>query len=188
MSDTVLTNPVTDNPLPCFVRHENAGGQCGRWATMEVYGLHFCEAHGEDVRLGVESQEAHEAWMFFERFRQPHVESLGGRIDAEIEAALKRITDNRPSGDDEANALLRAYPVATERVKQHVTSDEEDEPGYPTFYDSCQDSIYTLHRVMRIAGQDGATWLVEMLEMEREEVSALAAEALRRQQQRRAVE
>jgi hypothetical protein len=54
--------------LPCFVHHEDAGGRCERAATMRVYGLAFCEAHGEDVKLGAESQEAHEAWTFFERF------------------------------------------------------------------------------------------------------------------------
>jgi hypothetical protein len=84
----------------------------------------------------------------------------------------------RPSGKEETRALLRAYPTPTQQVAEYVASDNDDVEK-PTFYDSCQDSLYTLHKVMRIAFQDGETWLVEMLELERESVSARAAQALR---------
>lgn len=183
-NEQVLANPVTDNPLPCFVHHEAAGGRCGRWATMQVYGLCFCEAHGEDAKLGVASWERHEAWTFFERFRNESVPSIGGRIGVEIAALTSRLLSEPPSGSEEQAALLRAYPEATDETRRHVDADDEDEPGVPPLYDSCQDDIYMLHRLMRIAYEEGATWLVEKLELERESISALAAEALRRQKSR----
>ena len=172
--------------MPCHVHHPDAGGPCKRPATTEVYGLHFCEAHGEDVRLGAASQGAHQAWKFFERFRHPHVEGVGSAIEREIDAALDRIVRGRPSGEEETRAMLRAYPNATEQVREHVLSDNEDEPGLPTFYDSLMDGIYTLHECMEISYQDGQTWLVEILERERESASAHAACAYRMRQQERA--
>ncbi len=185
MSDTVLTNPVTGSPLPCFVHHEDAGGPCQRPATMRVYGLHFCEVHGEDARLGAASQEAHLAWVFFERFRNETVQGLGDAIDREIRATQERILKNGPSGDEQTRAMLRAFPDATELVRQYVRQDSAEEPGLPTFYDDLMDSIYMLHECMRIACDAGATWLVEQLEMERESLSAQAAEALRERQKAR---
>lgn len=36
-------------------------------------------------------------------------------------------------------------------------------------------SLYTLHKLMRIAFEEGETWLVEVLEIERESVAAQIA-------------
>ena len=55
MSENTTTTTVgteESRALPCFVRHEDAGGHCGRIATMKVYGINFCEAHGEEAKLG----------------------------------------------------------------------------------------------------------------------------------------
>lgn len=49
---TIATeNPTTgsERALPCVVRHPDAGGQCARPATMQVYGLEFCGIHGEEL-------------------------------------------------------------------------------------------------------------------------------------------
>ncbi len=75
---------------------------------------------------------------------------------------------------------MRAYPDVPEHVKEMVARSEQQEDSEgPTFYDSCQDALYTLHRVMAIAAEEGETWLVELLELEREGLSAQAAYALR---------
>lgn len=181
MSDT-----TTNAPLPCNVLHPDAGGPCHRPATMEVYGLRFCEAHGTDAKLGAASQAAHEVWCFFARFQNETVLGFGEAIDREITAALRRVQENSPTCDELTQAMLRAYPEATEEVRRHIEFDSEDEPGKPTFYDDAMDSLNTLHECMGIAYRDGATWLLEMLELERESVAAHAAEALRASQQRRA--
>ena len=156
--------------LPCFVHHEDAGGRCERAATMRVYGLHFCEVHGQDAKLGAISQAAHEACNFFERFRNPRVEGMGSMIDREIDAAVERLMEARPSGTEEAAAMMRAFPDAPEHVRSRVVAWERDEeqgdaPYRGTVYDSLQDSLYTVHKVMRTAFEDGEAWLVEMLEI-----------------------
>ncbi len=43
---------------------------------------------------------------------------------------------------------------------------------------SCAGALHTLHKLIRIAHEDGHTWLVEMLEYEREGQAAQAAVAL----------
>jgi hypothetical protein len=172
--------------VPCHVHHPDAGGKCWRPATMEVYGLRFCEIHGENVRLGALSQAGHRAFVFFSRYNNPEIESFGGLIDVELGNAAARVRNAMPSGDEETQALLRAFPEATEEVREHVLADNEEEPGLPTFYDSTLDALYVVHECMEIAYQDGQTWLVEMLEAERESLSAHAACAYRMRQQERA--
>lgn len=169
---------------PCFVHHPDAGGQCERTATMRVYGLHFCDAHGKDARLGAISQAIHEAFNFFSRFRNPEAEGMSPLIDTELGEAAARLRCNGPTGTEETAALLRAYPNTAEHVRDHVTTWERDEeqgeePYRGTVYDSLQDTLYSVHKVMRIAFEDGETWLVELLEYERESVAAQAAYALR---------
>jgi hypothetical protein len=178
-------DPTDEQSVPCHVHHPDAGGPCRRPATMEVYGLRFCEIHGENVRLGALSQEGHRAFVFFSRYNNPEVESFGGLIDVELGNAVARVRNAMPSGEEETRALLRAFPEATEEVREHVLADSEDEPGFPTFYDSLLDSLYVVHECMEIAYQDGQTWLVEMLEGERESLSAHAACAYRMRQQER---
>ncbi len=43
--------------LPCFVHHEDAGGRCEEPAIVEVYGLYFCAAHGDEITLGASLEE-----------------------------------------------------------------------------------------------------------------------------------
>jgi len=112
---------------PCFVHHPDAGGQCERTATMRVYGLHFCEEHGEDAKLGAISQAVHEAFTFFSRFRNPEAEGVSPLIDTELGEAAARLRRNGPSGDEEAHALLSAYPDTPEHVRESVTTWERDE-------------------------------------------------------------
>ncbi|MDP9485432.1 MAG: hypothetical protein M3Q49_06520 [Actinomycetota bacterium] len=172
--------------LPCFVHHEDAGGQCEHTATMRVYGLAFCEEHGEDVKLGAISEAAHEAYNFFQRFKNPHVEGLGPLVDREIDAAVDRVMEERPSGTEEVAAMMRAFPDAPEHVRSRVVAWELDEEPYEApVYDSLQDSLYTVHKVMQVAYADGETWLVEMLELQRESVAAQAAYALRERREKR---
>ncbi len=177
--DLDQTNEL-ERGLPCFVHHEDAGGRCERTATMRVYGLAFCEEHGKDVKLGAISEAAHEAYNFFQRFKNPHVEGMGPLVDQEIDAAVDRLMKGRPSGTEEAAAMMRAFPDAPEHVRSRVVAWElDEEPDKAPVYDSLQDSLYTVHKVMQVAYADGETWLVEMLELERESVAAQAAYALR---------
>ena len=54
-------------PVPCFVRHEDAGGKCLRPAVMEVYGLPFCEIHGAEVKFRALEELYYDAANFLAR-------------------------------------------------------------------------------------------------------------------------
>src|SRR4051812_29475743 len=55
-----------DGPLPCVVRHPDAGGQCQRDAVMAVYRLCFCEIHGAEVKAGALEEAYYDAANFLQ--------------------------------------------------------------------------------------------------------------------------
>jgi hypothetical protein len=82
--------------------------------------------------------------------------------------------------EDHLQALVRAYPDAPEGVRANVLQWERDEgPNRGAVVASLLSSLGTLRKLMRVAHEDGETWLVEVLERERESVAAQAAYALR---------
>src|SRR5215210_968732 len=105
--EKTATTKTEERALPCFVRHPDAGGQCWQPATIEVYGLNFCEAHGEEARLGALLEEQQDAEWFFDRFRASHVPSLSSEIERSLELALDGV---RPLADsDYYRAIVRAH-------------------------------------------------------------------------------
>ncbi len=173
--------------LPCFVHHEDAGGRCERTATTRVYGLAFCELHGEEVRAGALLEAYHEAAYFFDRFRNPHTPDFNEVVERELVAAVGRMRGEGPSDEDYQDALRRAYPDVPEKVRAGVLRWEEDtdharEAG-PV--DCLLDTLMTMHKLLRLAYEDGESWLVEVLEYEREAVAAQADYALRDRHQER---
>ncbi len=64
---------ASERGFPCVVAHEDAGGPCGRPATMAVYGLTFCEEHGEECAAGAHEELHQDAQDFFDRFDGEHV-------------------------------------------------------------------------------------------------------------------
>lgn len=164
-------------PLPCFVHHEDAGGRCKRPAASEVYGLNFCEAHGEEVRIGALLREHYEAWVFFERFGAEHVPTMRGLIGRELRAVAKRLHEESPTDEEHSRALGNAYPseAAPEYLCEQVLILERDSEGGPTPLDLFLNSLNTVHTLMRIAYEDRETSLVEVLELERESLAAQAA-------------
>jgi hypothetical protein len=174
--------------LPCVVSHEDAGGQCWRPEAMEVHGLPFCEVHGPEARIGALSEAAHDAEQFFERFRYPYARPLSPMVVSGVEAALEHVCSlsfrESEAGDSYEEALKRAYPNPPEAVRQMVENwQEEEEPG--RVYDELSGVLNTLHKMMRVAHEDGRTWLVEMLEYERENQAVQARVALEEHPARR---
>ncbi len=84
------------------------------------------------------------------------------------------------AGADYDQALVTAYSEnASEQVREQVREwQQAEEPGYLPAFDSLMRSLDTLYKVMRIAYEADETWLVEILEQERESVAAQAAVAL----------
>ena len=175
-----MTEQNTPEARPhCCVRHEHLGGPCREPFAVEVYGLAFCHRHGEEIRIGAAVEEYQEVWTFFERFRNPHVRGLSSAGEDALVAAIKR-TDSKTSPDEAHwQALSRLYPDTTEHVRDMIARWEADEdPDYPGPLDALLSSLGTIHTCMRIAYQDGETWLVEQLERAREGEVAQAAVAL----------
>lgn len=162
--------------MPCWVRHPDAGGECGRPATMLVYGLCMCELHGTEVRAGALMELYRDAGDFVERLDNPHVPMP----NAEAERVLREAVHALDAGVDdrhEEEALLRAYPPIPERVCSETTGHNYDAPE-PMPHDVHLDCRRVMHELMRRAYLAGMDWLVEILEYEREHVSAQAAFAL----------
>ena len=175
-----LVRPPTDpeKELPCFVNHPGAGGRCGRPGFVRVYGLSFCEIHGEEAAGGALEELYDDATTFFERSRNPHVPVLNPLLDRELEAAAGRLADlSGKASWARDDALRRAYPLIPSRACLATLEHDPDDPGAPP-YDVYLDARNLLHKLMRLAFEDGADWLVEVLEHEREGVAAQAAFAL----------
>ncbi len=178
--DLDQTNEL-ERGLPCFVHHEDAGGWCERTATMRVYDLNFCDKHGGEVRAGALLEAYQDAAYYFDRARNPHTPDLNEIVERELVAAVSRMNGEGPSDKDYYRALRLAYPDVSEKVRAGVHTWEEDTDYGEEFgpVDSLLDRLATMHKLLRLAFEDGETWLVEVLELEREAVAAQAAYALR---------
>ncbi len=188
MTEEQTTTTTTEAaPLPCVVRHPDAGGQCGREAAMKVHGLPFCEAHGEEARIGALLEEHDEIWSFVGQFCTPHVSGVSAPVAKMLQDALERVHSNTPSGADQWRALRDAYPNAPEDLRERIIEWEAgEEPGYQGMVDSLLNTLHVIHRCMRVAHEARETWLVETLERERESMAAEAAVALELADRRRA--
>lgn len=116
LSEETTTITTEEWAPPCFVRHEDAGGRCGQPATIEVYGLNFCEAHGEEVRLGALLEAYQDAEYYFERSRNPHVPKQSGVVERALERTLARLHEESPSEEAYDRALVAAYPEIPEKL------------------------------------------------------------------------
>ena len=67
-----LTEEERSHGLPCWVRHEDAGGYCEREAQTMVYGLLFCGVHGAEAKAGALLELYQDAAGFLERLDNPH--------------------------------------------------------------------------------------------------------------------
>ncbi len=175
--DLDQTNEL-ERGLHCCVRHPDAGGRCQRTATIKMYEiLNYCEEHGAEARIGALLELYQDAGYFFDRFRNPHVPDLNPLVERELAAAIVRMNDEGPSDADHYRALSRAYPNPPEGVREMIAQWERDCRANrgPTPLDLLLDSLFTIHKLMRIAHEDGEDWLVEILEDQRQETAARAA-------------
>lgn len=173
---------VTGGPVPCFVRHEDAGGKCQRDAVMVVYGLPFCEVHGAEAKVGALEEAYYDAGNFLARLDNIHVvepNPIALHALREAVSALREEESRATDGSSDA-ALRKAYPVIPERVDEDTLVfdyDGTDSEGTPIDW-HYQDRML-LHKLMRLAHEErGPTWLIETLEEHRESISAQLAFAL----------
>ncbi len=171
------TTTEEERAVPCFVRHEDAGGKCHELSVVRVYGLGFCERHGKEVQIGAASEEAHVVSAFVERLH-----GLPGLAPVEraLTAAQSRPDSDIPTGTRYRQVLRRAYPNPPEELVRLVREWILDEhPGYEeATADYLMHALYLMHKLMRTAYEEGGHWIIERLEEQRESLAAQAAVAL----------
>ncbi len=170
-----------ERDFPCVVRHEDAGGPCTRTATMEVYGLAFCEEHGEECAAGALEEMHQEAIEFFDRFDNPQVPELSNPLVLRAVRGWElTLLDGERFADGKTDALLlAAFPFREDRVIPETAGEIADPlMGQDPPYDSWRGHRYEMHGLMRHAYRLGLTYVVEYLEQERESIAAQCAYAL----------
>ena len=177
MTEVNTTTTTVEGPLPCFVRHEDAGVQCYRPEAVRVHGLGFCAEHGEEARLGAALEEQHEVDTFLERFQDRGTNSP---VEKALRTAFEHRVDEEVSGADYQDALMRAYPDPPDRLRREVHNWILDEhPGYhETVVDYLLRALNLTNKLMRVSYEEQMMWMVERLENERESLAAQAACAL----------
>jgi hypothetical protein len=166
--------------IPCVVRHPDAGGQCERTASIEVYRLAFCEVHGAEVKAGALTEAYQDAVTWLSRLNNVHVSPPNPETTKALRQAVSGLQSawaEAEISDDEA--LRRAYPFNRERVDPQTLSFDILNPSELAPPDMRFGRARQLvHRLMRQAFEEGAIWLVEHLELQRETVAAQYAWAL----------
>lgn len=160
---------------PCFVHTPD---HCERPSTMEVYGLPMCEAHGEECASLAMEEVAHDLENELMRPLNDTVRGVSPHIEAALRAALEGIEHDHGPADA---ALLRAFPLVESKVcmgtRRYLEDPDAFRNGLPPF-DMHMESRMLIHRLMRLAFEADADWLVQVLEGERETSAAQAAYAL----------
>ena len=146
---------------------------------MEVYGLPVCEIHGGEATAGALEEMAYDLEQELQRPMNPHVR----RLSPHLARALRHGGGSLPSAEAHDHrraeaALLAAFPLRRELAEAdtlaYVEAPDHRLPPYETFMLDRQLSC----RFRRLAFEEEAVWLVEMLERERASVAAQAAYAL----------
>lgn len=155
---------------------------CDNPAIMEVYGVWLCEAHGEESAAGALEEIAYDLEQELPRPINPHVRDLSPHIEAALQLGYG-VLENVNYEDASYKALLAAFPMGGGTVDAETVAYSEDPDAEGRgIRDSPLDAYLrdriVVHRHMRLAYENGADWLVEVLETERVQVAAQAAYAL----------
>ena len=158
-----------------------SGEHCEGLAAYEVYGIPLCEVHGAESKAGALEEMYFHASEELGRPFNPHVSPLENRATAwALRMAKRELTDRcREAGDDAP--LSRAWPfreklVDPETLAYSWSRKASDEGGVPEEWYRAPRML--IHKLMREAFEDGAHYLVEVLERERESTAAQLAYAL----------
>ncbi len=168
-------------PLPCVVGLHSSLEECGRAATMEVYGLSYCEIHGAECKAGALAEIYHDAAQEVGRPLNGHVAPMTPEAERVLQAASDELTALVRDAEEDEELLVRAFPLVRERVCAGTLEYVEAPDAWGRYsppYDTHRSVRVLIHRLMRVAYEEGEGWLVETLEPRREETAAQAAYAL----------
>src|SRR5829696_7943999 len=108
-----------------------------RPAHVVVYGLVFCEVHGEEAKLGAISEDIYEAEVFIARLCSPHVPCLSSTTRRALNVAVDHLYEQGPNALDKdyEQALLAAYSDSPQALREMVDRwIEEEEFGKLTVF------------------------------------------------------
>jgi hypothetical protein len=170
-----------ERDFPCYVGNMGEGGHvdpCERPVVMAVYGLAFCEAHGEEIRNGALEETHQDAAEFFDRFDNPQVPELANPLILRAVRGWRLALRDEDRFDSEStdDLLLAAFPLKRDKVWAETVEGIVDPPrGEDPPYDWLRSHRYELHQLMRHAYRLGLTFVVERIEQEREAVASQLA-------------
>jgi hypothetical protein len=152
--------------------------------VMEVYGLPFCEVHGEEIKAGALQELYFDATHDVGRPLGRHVAPLNPEAERALQAALSGLLEKVHQAERaEDEALLRAYPLIRERVSSETLHFDYSDPSGSSARGTTPVELFMrhrelIHKLMRLAHEEGADYLVETLEDHRESCAAQLAFAL----------
>ena len=176
---------------PCWawVRPGSPGkteDRCPESAALEVYGIPLCEAHGAESAAGLAEELYGDAADYLARPDNPSVRPMDNRATAWACREAASMLEGRENAASYAGdeALARAWPFSEELTDPETLAYPWARDSFAPERDSGPPEEWyrgprlLLHKLMRLAHEDGATAIVEMLEREREATAAQLAYAL----------
>jgi hypothetical protein len=186
--DAALITPEGFPQVGCHFGHYGEGlmpEPCEREAALYVNGIPLCDLHGAEAEAGVRAELYQDAADFFTRLAHaPHAgplplenRAVAWAIDSSAGADLGRRA--REAERESEAALIRAYPLREDlmdlEARLYDPSDPNtDEPPPEWFYPS----RYLIHKLQRLAYEQGATFLVEHMEGSRQSTAVQLAYAI----------
>ncbi len=167
---------------PCYVG-SRPGEVCARPAVMEVYGIPMCGVHGEEAAAGALAEIAYDLEQELQRPMNPYVRDLSPHLEHALGLGFDALPKGTDAEEREDALLLEAFPLDRDRadVESVAYAKDPDANGRGRKDSPCDAFMHArmlLCRHMRLAFEEGAHWLVETLEAEREAAAAQASYAL----------
>lgn len=164
----------------CYVG-ARPGRACDRPAVMEVYGLPMCEIHGEEAASGALKEIAFDLEEELQRPMHPYVRDLSPHLERALRHGFETVPEEAYDHERDEALLLAAFPLDRSRVTSEVLAEAEEpeeERGRESYHEAFMHHRLLVCRHMRLAFEEGADWLVEVLEGKRADIAAQAAYAL----------
>lgn len=174
----VLRGDAAGEAPLCWVGRPEGEFACEQRATMQVYGLAMCPEHGEEVASGALEEIAYDLEQELQRPMNDHVRGLSPHIRAALSYGFGSLPDGWQDHERSDEAALKAFPLDRGRVCHETLSYAQDPDDLLPPCDTYMLARLLVCRLMRLAFEEEATWLVEVLESERESVAAQLAYAL----------
>jgi hypothetical protein len=169
----------------CWVRLPETGERCPGAATLEVYGIAFCEAHGAECESGALEELYGDADFFLERVEGWDPQAINPEALRLIRAGRRALGVILPSLGADREKLRRAWPFAEEATDPETLHFDYSEPG-PAPEEWYRRTRTLIHKLMRLAHEAGEHSLVEVLERYRESTAAQLAYAIQDAERKRA--